>query len=493
MPSWLVAALPAAAAVLGIVTLRYWLAAHMDFETDEAYYWMWSRSLAASYYDHPPMVAYLIRLGTSLFSDSIIGIRSMALLAMIGASVLLYFLAVVLFDDRRVALIAAFWFNMTPHTTFFSVVMFPDTPAILFWVLSCVAAALIWRTGRGQWWYLLGFAAGLLLLSKYTGVFLLSGIAAWLVASKELRFWLKRHEPYLAAAIALSLFSPVLWWNGEHGWVSFIKQFGRAFEASADAGVGNVAGYLGIQAAFVSPLIFVFLVAGLGIATWRGVLRQEANWLLLALSGAPMLLYFAVHALSAEVLAQWPSAAYPTGILAAVAAFALPASRRERSAVIPYGLAVAPWLGLIFTLTLIAQLTVRPLTMAVMHDPLNRFFGWRQLAFDTRAIMRSHQAGYIATNEHSIGATLQFYLRNAAVFQTAEPVRYEFGPPLDQALLLGTTGIYLAVSPDDDLARLKVHFNKVELISTIWRNRDGDPIEPYRVYALKGYRGGMPF
>lgn len=69
---------------------------------------------------------------------------------MIGASVLVHLLAVVLFDDRRIGPIAAFWFNMTPHAAFFSVVMFPDTPAILFWVLTCVAAALIWRSGRGE-------------------------------------------------------------------------------------------------------------------------------------------------------------------------------------------------------------------------------------------------------------------------------------------------------------------------------------------------------
>jgi hypothetical protein len=66
-------------------------------------------------------------------------------------------------------------------------------------------------------------------------------------------------------------------------------------------------------------------------------------------------------------------------------------------------------------------------------------------------------------------------------------------PPLDQALLRGTTGIFLAVAPDDDLPRLKTHFDTVELISTIWRVHDGEPIEPYRVYALKGYRGGLPY
>ena len=107
--------------------------------------------------------------------------------------------------------------------------------------------------------------------------------------------------------------------------------------------------------------------------------------------------------------------------------------------------------------------------------------------------MRERQAGYIATNEHSIGATLRFYLRDAAVFQTSERIRYEFMPPLDQALLRRTTGIYLAAPPDDDLTRLETHFDSVELISTIWRSRNGDPIEPYRVYELKGYRGGLPF
>jgi len=108
-----------------------------------------------------------------------------------------------------------------------------------------------------------GVAAGLLLLSKYTGVFLLAGIMAWLVVSNEMRVWLKWREPYLAALISLILFSPVIWWNAEHGWASFIKQFGRAFETSPDGGVTNLGSFVEVQAAFVSPLIFAFVIAGL--------------------------------------------------------------------------------------------------------------------------------------------------------------------------------------------------------------------------------------
>jgi hypothetical protein len=127
------------------------------------------------------------------------------------------------------------------------------------------------------------------------------------------------------------------------------------------------------------------------------------------------------------------------------------------------------------------------------HDPLSRFFGWSELSLKTRAVVEAHHAGYIATNEHSIGATLAFYLRGITVFQTAERIRYEFMAPIDQALLNRTTGLYLEVPPFDDPAQLRAHFDSVEYISTIWRSRNGDPIEPYRIYELKGYRGGLPF
>src|SRR6516165_5250898 len=117
-------------AVLAMVALRCWVAARFGFETDEPYYWLWSRGLALGYFDHPPMIAYFIRLGTTLFGNTPFGIRSMAIVSMIAASVLLYVLARTLFDDRRIGLLATLWFSVTPHTALFSVIMFPHTPAI---------------------------------------------------------------------------------------------------------------------------------------------------------------------------------------------------------------------------------------------------------------------------------------------------------------------------------------------------------------------------
>ena len=50
--------------ILALVGLRLIAGAVTPITFDEAYYWMWSKHLAGGYYDHPPMVAVVIRLGT---------------------------------------------------------------------------------------------------------------------------------------------------------------------------------------------------------------------------------------------------------------------------------------------------------------------------------------------------------------------------------------------------------------------------------------------
>ena len=42
---------------------------------DETYYWEWSRHLAGGYFDHPPAIAVLIRLGTLLLGNGPLGVR----------------------------------------------------------------------------------------------------------------------------------------------------------------------------------------------------------------------------------------------------------------------------------------------------------------------------------------------------------------------------------------------------------------------------------
>src|ERR1022692_2160499 len=123
-----------AAAGLAVLTLiRLWVAAVAPLAPDEAYYWVWSRALAAGYLDHPPMVALWIRAGTVLAGSAPFGGRLLGPLSAALGSILLYDAAERLFSGRRAGLTAAVLFNATLASGVGAVIMTPDTPLLLFW------------------------------------------------------------------------------------------------------------------------------------------------------------------------------------------------------------------------------------------------------------------------------------------------------------------------------------------------------------------------
>ena len=65
----------------GLLLVRLWLDAHLELMFDEAYYALWAKHLAWSYFDHPPMVALWIRLSTILFGEHEFGVRALGTLA----------------------------------------------------------------------------------------------------------------------------------------------------------------------------------------------------------------------------------------------------------------------------------------------------------------------------------------------------------------------------------------------------------------------------
>src|SRR3981081_3002003 len=88
--------------ISALVALRLAAAAWTPLTFDEAYYWMWSKHLAGGYYDHPPMVAAVIRLGTMLAGDTELGVRLVSILLALPMSFAVYRTAEILFGGQRV-------------------------------------------------------------------------------------------------------------------------------------------------------------------------------------------------------------------------------------------------------------------------------------------------------------------------------------------------------------------------------------------------------
>src|SRR5881392_628474 len=89
--------------VVALVALRLVAAAWTPLTFDEAYYWMWSKHLAGGYYDHPPGVAAVIRLGTVIAGDTELGVRLVSVLLALPMSWAIFRAASILFGDVRVA------------------------------------------------------------------------------------------------------------------------------------------------------------------------------------------------------------------------------------------------------------------------------------------------------------------------------------------------------------------------------------------------------
>src|SRR3981189_3114269 len=304
--------------ILVLIALRLVSAAYTPLTFDEAYYWTWSKHLAGGYYDHPPMVAVLIRLGTLIAGDTELGVRLVSILLALPMSFAVYRTAEMLFGGPRVRATATILLNVTLMAAVGTMIVTPDAPLLVAssFVLFCLAKVL--ETGRGAWWLAVGAAVGAALLSKYHALFFGPAVLIWLVSVPKLRRWLISPWLYLGGVVALAIFAPVIWWNADHHWVSFIKQIGRA--RIEDFRPAFIAELIPTQIAFATPLVWILGAMGLYALFKRntGALAPRA---LISATFWTIVAYFIWHSLHARVEANWFAPVYPAfAIAAAVAA-----------------------------------------------------------------------------------------------------------------------------------------------------------------------------
>ena len=338
--------------IAGLVVVRLIAAAVTPITFDEAYYWMWSKHLAGGYYDHPPMVAVVIRLGTLIAGDSEFGVRVVSILLGLPMSYAVYRAAEILFGSVRVAATAALLLNVTLMAAVGTLIVTPDAPLLVASSFVLLFCAKVLETGRGAWWLGVGAAVGAALLSKYTAMFFGAAILIWLLAVPNMRHWLASPWPYLGGLVAFAIFSPVILWNADHQWVSFIKQLGRA--KVEDFRPVYIAELVPTQFAFATPLVFILGVMGL-YALARRKAGEAASRVLIEVMVWVIVAYFFWHGLHARVEANWFAPIYPAFVVAAAAAAHLVAWRPREQRTAAFCLRWALPAGIVMFVALIVQ------------------------------------------------------------------------------------------------------------------------------------------
>ena len=472
--------------ILALLALRLVAAAFTPLTFDEAYYWTWSKHLAGGYYDHPPMVAILIRLGTLIAGDTELGVRLVSILLAIPMSFAVYRTAEILFGSRRLAATATILLNVTLMAAVGTMIVTPDAPLLVASSLVLFCLAKVLATGRGAWWLAVGTAVGLALLSKYTALFFGPAILIWLIAVPKLRRWLISPWPYLGGGLAFVLFSPVIFWNADHQWMSFLKQFGRA--RIEDFTLVYIGELIPTQIAFATPFVFIPGMMGL-YALWRRKAGASPARVLISSTFWTITLYFVWHSLHSRVEANWFGPVYPAFAIAAAVAGNLVQWRGRAKRTVEFCLRWAAPTGIVLFALVVVQANTGVLT-GYRRDASVRSvgIGWREAAREVEAVRLREGAACVLALDYGTTSWLAFYLpKGTCVAQRGQRFRWVNMPEPDPALLQGKL-LYVDEAREDQ-PLLKKDFARVQKVAEIRRMRGPLLIETLELDVLEGPKG----
>jgi hypothetical protein len=498
--------------ILGTTFFRLIYINLLNLAPQEAYYWNYSRHLSLSYLDHPPMLAYLIFIFTHLGKQSEFFVRISCVLVSFGLTYLTYLIGKLLFD-QKVGFFSAVLLNSILIFSLGAIIATPDTPMIFFWVLSFYFFSKLILTQEKKWWYLLGMSTGLGLLSKYTAIFIIFSVFLYLVFSKQNRRWLLSKEPYLALIVAILIFSPVIIWNAQNHWVSFLFQSSRRAKELASFSAWHFFGYLGAQIGVVSPLIYLSLIYAVIKSGIIGFKRKTTKspphpyplpqgereydqsaigekFLLCFFWSFPIILFFTLVATKYWVKINWVSAGYFSASVSLVALF-FRLLEKGRKWVKTWGIS-ALILGLIFVL--IAH--ILPIMKFIpVSSSLDTVTGWKELAKRVEREKSKMKEGTIVVGYgYKVPSEIAFYSSSQLETYSNNMIgenglQFDFwSNPKD---FLGKDAIFVYDQREryKNPENLKNFFASVEEIEPLKIHRGGKVLTTFHIFKCYEYKG----
>ena len=295
-----------AAALIGIMSLlRAYAAFNFPLTPDEAYYWTWSLHPSLGYTDHPPMVAWLIALG-SFLGHSYGAVRLPFIVAEALAAIALGMAAKNASGDARAGAFAAIVFTLIPETKLEFAEALPDVGYVLAWSLALWAAAVLARRSSPRTVIALGAALAACVYSRTFGWALVFGVLGWAVAARR-----DLLRPVAAAcALAVAAYVPYLVWNAANGWETF------AFEFVHRQAIGARSFSPLVDIITLRSLLYCVAIVGLTwlVALWRKPRLELVAWTAIPLPLALFALSFVVRTESYWILGQLASLSIGCGI-----------------------------------------------------------------------------------------------------------------------------------------------------------------------------------
>ena len=288
------------------------LAGSIEFGNDEVYYWTYSQHLQWNYFDHPPMVALLIRLTTLNLSlqQFELFVRLGSIICSAFASYFLY-AAVSKVSNEKAAFLSALLYNASFYGSVITgVFILPDSPQMFFWTASLFTLSKLVTSDRPitMNWLLFGLLTGLAIMSKIHGVFIWIGLMLYVILYK--RNWMGLPQLYLSMLVCFLMISPFFVWNLHNNFITY------RFHASRLGGIkfkgDNFLREIFGEIFYNNPLNVVVTFMAL---SWflknHGSVKNDFLKISILIS-IPMILILLVLAMFNDTLPHWTGPAYIT-------------------------------------------------------------------------------------------------------------------------------------------------------------------------------------
>ncbi|MVN22086.1 glycosyltransferase family 39 protein [Mucilaginibacter arboris] len=478
---------PFLAILLAFQLFRLLLLPFFGLMPQDAYYDFYGEHLALSYFDHPGMIGYLLRLFTTIFGKSVFVIK-LADFTVTSITLLAFYKLAGCFLSKQKQNIAIGLLGSTFLISVLSTISTPDVPLLLFWSLSLIALYHAVFMQQKMYWLLAGLLMGLAFDSKYTAVLLQIGLILFLIFSRKYRKLLLSGWFWLSLIISVLVTFPVFYWNYQHHFVSFLFQSsGRTgdivkFQLKPKLFLGTV----GTQMFLLLPVVF----CGLVLLTFKIIKKVFTKWrlpnneiLFLLCFFLPAFLGFFFISLFYWVKINWMMPAYLTGFIF-LAVFI-----SQKSAKI--NILIAAILHLAFAVEVIFY------PVPIKSD--DTWFGWKQLANQVEILQKNYPDTFIfSADGYKTSAELRFFLPQKIYAQNIfHQSALQFDYVGDNVLLLaGKNALFIDSDPGfkntakngNIPAELKTYFKHVQELEPIIIKNGSKNARKFWVYYCLEYR-----
>jgi len=227
----------------------------VELSYDEAYYWVYSQFLDFGYYDHPPMVAISIFLGTKIFGTTEFGVRLFSLIYFIGTITYLFKII------RPKSVESMIVLGAMPLVFLNSLVAIPDAPLMFFSAMFFYQLKRYIENETFKNSIFLALSIVLMFYSKYHGLLIvLLSVLAYPKFVKKWSFW-------MIVSIVIALYLPHVYWQYKHDFISLEFHLFKRVEKHFD--IANIFNYVGSQ--------IILMGTGLVFIHWKAYRKIESD------------------------------------------------------------------------------------------------------------------------------------------------------------------------------------------------------------------------